>query len=491
MPNQGPQPPSDADIRAAFETMTAGGDLDTLRALAAAAFGGDRAEAPDRRRPPRHDVATYRVRVDLDDPHRPIWRQIEVRSDLTLDRLHDVLQAAMGWTDSHLHEFAVGGSRQDLSLQRFVTALDIEEGEHGVPEVEVRLDEVLQDPGDEVLYTYDFGDGWDHTLRLETVEPWDDTSEARCTDGAGGCPPEDCGGTLGYEELLDLARRHATDEALTEDERERLGWTGLSGSALLAAADHFDPAEVVMPGPRAEVSALPPLLADLATRCRVPARNLLLEVAAAADLDAPLLLDTDAVARQVAPFRWFVQHVGSGGVRLTAAGYLPPSDVEAAVAALGLADEWVGTLNRECHTLPVLLARQSAQRLGLLRIARGRLVATRAGLALVDDPVAMWRHITARLPLERDGFARDAALVLILSLAVGDGAAGVARELMTGLGWVRRDGRPLEPRDLRGYAESTHDVLVRMGVVARTGRRGAREPGAAALIARAVLQRRE
>jgi pRiA4b ORF-3-like protein len=72
----------------------------------------------------------------------------------------------------------------------------VEEGEPGVPEEEVRLDEVIADPGDTLCYLYDFGDNWEHVIRLEAVAPWDDTAPAAvCLDGRRDGPPEDCGGT--------------------------------------------------------------------------------------------------------------------------------------------------------------------------------------------------------------------------------------------------------------------------------------------------------
>ena len=67
-----------------------------------------RAVPESRRRPRREETVTYRVRVTLEEVEPAVWRLIEVPSDLTLDRLHDVLQVAMGWTNSHLHQFASG-----------------------------------------------------------------------------------------------------------------------------------------------------------------------------------------------------------------------------------------------------------------------------------------------------------------------------------------------------------------------------------------------
>jgi hypothetical protein len=135
------------------------------------------------------------VYVELQGAEPAVWRRLVVPGDTTLDRLHEVLQAAMGWTDSHLHRFFTGTSP---GATYFLTQWDLEEGEEGTPESEVRLDQLLQDVGDSVLYEYDFGDSWDHELRLEKVQALAGGHEVRCTHGAGACPPEDVGGIPGY-----------------------------------------------------------------------------------------------------------------------------------------------------------------------------------------------------------------------------------------------------------------------------------------------------
>lgn len=158
-----------------------------------------------RRRPKK---VTYVVRVDLDGAKPPIWRRLHLASDLTLDRLHDVLQAAMGWADSHLHHFQMGPDAKDFRMTPFLTDYDLEEGEtDGVHERDVRLDQTLAKPGQRLFYTYDFGDSWHHTLKLEKVEPWVEGSpDATCITGRRSCPLEDVGGLAGYAEALAALR---------------------------------------------------------------------------------------------------------------------------------------------------------------------------------------------------------------------------------------------------------------------------------------------
>jgi hypothetical protein len=134
---------------------------DDLRLLSARAVGVDpfgRTPPPSRRRPRRRDVVTYRVRIDLDRTTPSLWRRLELASDLFLDDLHDVIQVAFGWTDSHLHRFGAGPEYGSRDTEYHLCPFDVQEGETGVPEDQVRWDEVLVEVGDELFYTYDFGD---------------------------------------------------------------------------------------------------------------------------------------------------------------------------------------------------------------------------------------------------------------------------------------------------------------------------------------------
>ena len=114
---------------------------------------------PSRRRPRRADVVSYRVRVDLNGTKPPLWRRLELASDLFLDQVHEVMQAAFGWTDSHLHQFGSGPGHYGPATEHYLCPFQVEEGDPGVPEEDVRLDEVLAEPGDKLFYDYDFGDG--------------------------------------------------------------------------------------------------------------------------------------------------------------------------------------------------------------------------------------------------------------------------------------------------------------------------------------------
>jgi hypothetical protein len=167
--------------------------------------------------------------VTLLDTQPPIWRHVLVPAHIRLDRLHDVIQAAMGWQDSHLHVFSRGADRYGLPDDEAPDEQD---------ERAVSLDALLVKEGDSMLYEYDFGDGWEHDITLdELLTATADGSYPRCVGGERACPPEDCGGTSGYEELIEtLADRKHPDH---KDMRE---WMGMAKGATFDPA-RFDLAE--------------------------------------------------------------------------------------------------------------------------------------------------------------------------------------------------------------------------------------------------------
>lgn len=160
----------------------------------------------------------YQIKITLLDTSPPIWRRLLVPADLTLPQLHNVLQAAMGWENCHLHEFLVG-------KQRFGTP-DPEDRLMGIEPVDsertVRLSDVLGRVGAKARYTYDFGDSWEHGIVLEKRLPADlNLTYPVCTGGKGACPPEDCGGIPGFYDLLDAINDPGHDQ-----HEELLDWVG-------------------------------------------------------------------------------------------------------------------------------------------------------------------------------------------------------------------------------------------------------------------------
>ena len=389
------------------------------------------------------EVRRFTVRVDLDDAKPPIWRRLVLAGDLTLDRLHEVLQAAMGWTDSHLHQFTMGPVVKDYRMQPFVTDYGESEGDEGIPEREVRLDEVVAEPGHRLFYEYDFGDGWDHTLKVESIAPPDpDAPAARCVGGRRACPPEDVGGIGGYEELVEALGHPGPHDDWVE---ERLAW-------LPAGFDpaHFDLAEtdddVRRLAAGGSLSGLPPLSAldeglqqliaklDRAGAAYVASR---LGDGVPAEVD----LAEGAALAITAPWRTFLE-AAADGIRLTGAGYLPPAMVVELVATLPFRREIWGKGNREEHTPPVAHLRESAVRLGLVRKANGRLQVTAVGRKLAGDPLELVHHIAGRLPLGRGDHELDAGWLALVHAAAGleDTDESIAA-ILAGIGW-RVDGQP-------------------------------------------------
>jgi len=154
------------------------------------------------------------LRIRLLEVRPPIWRRVLVPATITLDRLHAVVQEAMGWSDMHLHEFGLGRDRWG--------DVDIEDDDGRLlDEFDVRL-RPLVSPGDRLHYRYDLGDDWRHEVVLEgEVDGVAGELYPLCVDGAGACPPEDCGGVSGYRDLLEgLARPR------TRRQRDLLRWLG-------------------------------------------------------------------------------------------------------------------------------------------------------------------------------------------------------------------------------------------------------------------------
>jgi hypothetical protein len=171
-------------------------------------------------------VDIYRVHVSLREIDPAIWRRIELSSQTTLKQFHRVLQIVMGWEDRHLHEYIIEGQRYGTPDPAFNDPGEV------LRETGVRLATVLPEPGAQILYLYDFGDYWQHDIRLEAVlAPEPGVTYPRLVDGARSCPPEDCGGTRGYADLLEIL----LDPTHKEFEQMR-EWAGPSFNAEVFSA---------------------------------------------------------------------------------------------------------------------------------------------------------------------------------------------------------------------------------------------------------------
>lgn len=161
----------------------------------------------------------YQLKLTLLDIKPPIWRRIQVPEG-TLDDLHAHIQTAMGWTNTHLHHFEIGGRRYgDPRL------LDDGWGDADFDDsTKVRLSTLLAKKrrSFRFFYEYDFGDGWRHEIVYEGAQPSESGQKyPRCVDGARACPPEDVGGPWGYADLLKAIR-----DPKHENHGRMLEWIG-------------------------------------------------------------------------------------------------------------------------------------------------------------------------------------------------------------------------------------------------------------------------
>ena len=160
--------------------------------------------------PPTRRV--HQLKVTLSGTTPPIWRRIVVDGGETLGHLHAVIQAAFGWYDAHLHDFDIGGDRYGIPDEDDWTPVKDER--------RVSIDQAIGNGHSKIRYTYDFGDNWVHDITVEKTLPADDVATVPdCVGGRRACPPEDCGGTWGYRELLDILA-----DPTHPEHAERLGW---------------------------------------------------------------------------------------------------------------------------------------------------------------------------------------------------------------------------------------------------------------------------
>jgi len=154
------------------------------------------------------DVQVVQLKVTLKEINPAIWRRFQVRRQVRLDRLHLFIQACMGWTNSHLHEFKIGGQRyRDFEqMDEDIDDYDMHD------EKEYRLKKLVNE-GCIFEYLYDFGDCWEHEILVEKlIEPEEGIIYPICLAGERACPPEDCGGPWGYQEMLEILKDTGHEE---------------------------------------------------------------------------------------------------------------------------------------------------------------------------------------------------------------------------------------------------------------------------------------
>lgn len=145
----------------------------------------------------------YQFKIILSGIEPGIWRIIDVPESYSFWDLHVAIQDSMGWLDYHLHEFDPETNTAESSKR-----IGIPDGpgdESIYASWEIKISEIFKKVGETVVYSYDFGDGWRHSVELLKVFPCGSESDyPKCIDGERACPPEDCGGVPGYQRLLEV-----------------------------------------------------------------------------------------------------------------------------------------------------------------------------------------------------------------------------------------------------------------------------------------------
>lgn len=398
-------------------------------------------------------------------------------SDLGLVDLHDVLQAAYGWEDRHLHRFTTG--TWDDPGASFVCTAELAHGvgwtdEPDPPTWDVRVDELLAHPGERLFYHYDDGDSW--VVALEVEEVVDDgvpPGRAAVTDGGGPDVPEDCGGVHGYRLRVAVGDPAHPDHAAAVREFGEMYGTPFDVADLAMTPFDLDVvtsrlAALDLADRRPPPMTVPPAVADLlVTVGHTEAERRLLALAAASD--GPVEVDDATKAAMVRPLQLVLDAVGDG-LTLTGAGYLPPAVVSDLFEALDMGDDWIGKGNREDVTPPVAELRLAAQRSGLVRKRKGQLLLTARGRQVSGDRDALWHHVAGRLPFGVDGGGDAegiAGVLLLVLLAAGD-TANADRDiaaLMTGMGWST-DAGGVDARTAGMLVQAEVRLLQRIGALA-------------------------
>jgi len=172
----------------------------------------------------------------------PIWRRILVPDDYSFWDLHVAIQDSMGWMDYHMHVFRIKPKHAHNTIEigipnedRFIDEPEIH------PDWEYSIDTFFSQVGLKCEYEYDFGDGWIHEVLLEGILLKEkDQKYPRCIGGARACPPEDCGGVMGFENLL-----HTISDPKDDEYEEMMAWLGGSYNP-----EEFDPEKVKFDNPK-------------------------------------------------------------------------------------------------------------------------------------------------------------------------------------------------------------------------------------------------
>jgi len=156
-----------------------------------------------------------KLKIKLRDIKPDIWREFLVESNITFESLHKIIQLSFGWTNSHLHNFEV---------DNHIFSIPDDETENDDLDIKTPLTEFFYKKGQRALYTYDFGDGWEHTIEIVDVfEKEKGGNYPVCLAGKRNAPPEDCGSIPGYEDVMKALKAKAQGKKY---DKELIEWLG-------------------------------------------------------------------------------------------------------------------------------------------------------------------------------------------------------------------------------------------------------------------------
>jgi hypothetical protein len=157
----------------------------------------------------------YEIKIILKGSKPKIWRRVRINPNISLDDLHKIIQTAMGWTNSHLHHF--------ISGKKFYGNPDDDEyGDMNIKDSKkFKILKILESEGSSIIYEYDFGDGWEHEIKLEKIDEDINIIHPLCIAGKRNCPPEDSGGVWGYQEMLEIIK-----DKNHEEYEDTIEWMG-------------------------------------------------------------------------------------------------------------------------------------------------------------------------------------------------------------------------------------------------------------------------
>ena len=329
----------------------------------------------------------YQIKVSLIGAQPPIWRRLLIEPDTTFQDLHRIIQVAMGWQASHLHLFQAGGGQLIGD-----PAEDFDGMMNFLDESALPVSSVLSSEGKKLKYEYDFGDGWEHEIKLEKILTGEEAEPLpKCIKAARQCPPEDVGGLYGFYEFLDAMEDAAHPEHVAVRE-----WCG---------GEQFDPDFVSLVQINEDLlerdvlfSETEPEFAPHASDFLGLSPNQVHEL-----LQNPLncpsvfkpLFDAEDVSRELdtAPImrmaKALIGEIGDKGIRLTGKGNLPLKHVKAMVDAGG--EDIVfpmaryGAARSEEHVLGVNLTRVLMEIAGYTKKEKGRLLLKKSAAKRIEN----------------------------------------------------------------------------------------------------------